>query len=96
MAIGRAGEPGTESADDPPAARAPPHRGRDGPTGQPTVIGWNGRREPVEVCNRWRVEEAWWREPIVRDYFKVVGQRWLALVYLDRIDGTWHLERLYD
>ncbi len=57
---------------------------------------WNGRREPVEVCNRWRVEEAWWRDPIARDYVKVVGERWLALVYLDRIDGTWHLERLYD
>jgi hypothetical protein len=26
----------------------------------------------------------------------VVGTRWLALVYLDRVDGTWHLERLYD
>ena len=38
----------------------------------------------------------WWREPIARDYFKVVGPRWLALVYLDRVDGTWHLERLYD
>ena len=34
--------------------------------------------------------------PIARDYFKVVGDRWLALVYLDRVDGTWHLERLYD
>ena len=34
--------------------------------------------------------------PIARDYFKVVGRRWLALVYLDRVDGTWHLERLYD
>ena len=60
------------------------------------AIRWNGRREAVEVCNRWRVEEAWWREPIARDYFKVAGDRWLALVYLDRIDGTWHLERLYD
>jgi len=48
------------------------------------------------VCNRWRVDEAWWREPIARDYFKVVGARWLALVYLDRVDGSWHLERLYD
>ncbi len=60
------------------------------------AIRWNGRRETVEVCNRWRVEEAWWRGPIARDYFKVVGERWLALVYLDRIDGSWHLERLYD
>ena len=62
------------------------------------------RRHPLErpargrsrSAIRWRVEEAWWREPIARDYFKVVGERWLALVYLDRVDGTWHLERLYD
>jgi hypothetical protein len=57
---------------------------------------WNGRREPVEVCNRWRVEEGWWSRPIARDYFKVAGPHWLALVYLDRLDGSWHLERLYD
>jgi len=60
------------------------------------AIRWAGRREPVEVCNRWRIEEAWWREPIARDYFKVVGARWLALVYFDRVASTWHLERLYD
>jgi hypothetical protein len=42
------------------------------------------------------VAETWWREPIERDYCKVVGRRWLALVYLDRLAGTWHLERLYD
>jgi hypothetical protein len=60
------------------------------------AIRWAGRREPVEVCNRWRIEEAWWRDPIARDYFKVVGSRWLALVYFDRIAETWHLERLYD
>ena len=64
--------------------------------GRLRAIRWNGRRETVEVCNRWRVEEAWWGRPIARDYFKVVGARWLALVYLDRVDGTWHLERIYD
>ncbi len=64
--------------------------------GELVAIRWDGRREPVEVCNRWRVEEEWWREPIARDYFKVVGSRWLALVYHDRLTGTWHLERLYD
>ena len=60
------------------------------------VMAWNGRRERVEVCNRWRVEESWWREPIARDYYKVVSQRWLALIYCDRVTGSWHLERLYD
>jgi hypothetical protein len=64
--------------------------------GRLVAFSWAGRREAVEVCNRWRVDESWWRQPIARDYFKVVGARWLALVYLDRIDGSWHLERLYD
>jgi hypothetical protein len=67
-----------------------------GADGSLVAIDWGGRREVVEVCNRWRVEESWWREPIARDYFKVVGPNWLALVYRDRIAGTWHLERLYD
>jgi hypothetical protein len=67
-----------------------------GDDGRLVAIRWNGRREPIEVCNRWRVSEHWWREPIERDYHKVVGPRWLALIYLDRIRGTWHLERLYD
>ena len=60
------------------------------------AISWAGRREVVEVCNRWRVEEGWWRQPIARDYFKVVGEHWLALIYFDRVAGSWHLERLYD
>ena len=64
--------------------------------GRLVAIRWNGRRVPVEVCNRWRVEEDWWREPISRDYFKIVAREWLALIYLDRVEGTWHLERLYD
>jgi hypothetical protein len=64
--------------------------------GRLVAIRWAGRREPVEVCTRWRVDEAWWGCPIARDYFKVVGRQWLALVYLDRVDGSWHLERLYD
>jgi hypothetical protein len=65
-------------------------------SGRLIAFSWNGHRERVEVCNRWRIQEDWWRSPIERDYFKVVGQRWLALVYLDRIEGTWHLERVYD
>ncbi len=67
-----------------------------GPAEEPVAFRWNGRRERVEVCNRWRVEESWWSQPIARDYFKVAGSSWLALLYLDRVDGTWHLERLYD
>ncbi len=64
--------------------------------GRLVAFSWNGRREPVEVCNRWRVAESWWSEPIVRDYFKVAGPHWLALVYRDAVSGSWHLERIYD
>jgi hypothetical protein len=64
--------------------------------GNPTAFRLYGRLEPVEVCNRWRVEESWWSSPIARDYFKLAGSSWLALVYRDGTDGTWHLERLYD
>jgi hypothetical protein len=67
-----------------------------GANGELVAFLWNGRRESVEVCNRWRVEESWWSRPISRDYFKVAGPSWLALLYLDRTDGVWHLERLYD
>jgi hypothetical protein len=64
--------------------------------GQPWRLRWAGGSEPVEVCNRWRVDEAWWRRPVSRDYYKLAGTGLLALVYLDRVDQTWHLERVYD
>jgi hypothetical protein len=51
----------------------------------------------VGVCNRWRVDDGWWREPIARAYFKVVTRSGLlCLVFLDEIRGTWHLERIFD
>lgn len=64
--------------------------------GRLVAISLHGRREAVVACNRWRVEEAWWGRRVVRDYYKVVGERLLALVYRDGVAGTWHLERLYD
>ncbi len=64
--------------------------------GRPVKLRWAGHSEVVEVCNHWRIEQAWWRRPLLRDYFKVAGARILALVYRDGVDGTWHLERVYD
>lgn len=64
--------------------------------GRPARLRWEGTQEPVEVCNQWHIEEAWWRHPIRRAYFKLVGPHLLALVYRDEVDGLWHLERLYD
>src|SRR5690349_15425930 len=97
-AAGRGGR--RDSAQDPAMTRLlrehPPIDVELDAAGRLVAIRWNGQREPVEVCNAWRVAESWWREPIERDYCKVVGRRWLALVYRDRVSGTWHLERLYD
>jgi hypothetical protein len=64
--------------------------------GQPARLRLDSGAEHVEVCNHWRIEEAWWRRPVSRDYYKLVGRDLLALVYLDLVDGTWHLERVYD
>ena len=64
--------------------------------GRPVALRWAGRREPVAVCNHWRIEQDWWRRPIRRDYYKVAGSRLLALVFHDAVDGSWHLERLFD
>lgn len=65
-------------------------------SGRPSRLSWEGGSEEVEVCNQWRIEEAWWRRPVSRDYYKLAGRRMLALVYRDLSDGTWHLERIYD
>lgn len=65
-------------------------------SGQPYLLRWQGGSERVTVCNQWRIEEAWWRRPVSRDYYRLASARLLALVYLDRIDGSWHLERVYD
>ena len=66
------------------------------PLGRPTRLRWEGGAERIEVCNHWRIEQAWWRRPLLRDYYKVAGSRLLALIYRDGVDGTWHLERLFD
>ena len=51
----------------------------------------------VGICNRWRVDDDWWRTPTVRDYFKLVTRDGLlCTVYLDELRGTWHLERIFD
>ena len=51
----------------------------------------------VGVCNQWRVDDDWWREPVARSYFKLVTRDGLlCTVFWDEIRGTWHLERIFD
>jgi hypothetical protein len=49
------------------------------------------------ICNRWRVDDGWWREPIARACYKIVTRSGLvAVIFLDELRGTWHLERVFD
>ena len=49
------------------------------------------------ICNRWRVDDGWWRDPVARACFKVVTRSGLlCTIFLDEIRGTWHLERIFD
>jgi hypothetical protein len=51
----------------------------------------------VGICNCWRVDDDWWREPVARTYFKLVTRDGLlCTVFWDEIGGTWHLERIFD
>ena len=51
----------------------------------------------VGICNRWRVDDDWWRNLVARSYYKVVTRDGLLCnIYLDEMRGTWHLERIFD
>ena len=67
-------------------------------TGQPCLLRLDGAAHgEVGICNRWRVEDDWWRNLVARTYYKVVTRDGLlCTIYLDELRGTWHLERIFD
>lgn len=69
-----------------------------GPDGVPIRLRLDGTAHgEVGICNRWRVDDDWWRTPVARAYFKLVTRDGLlCTVYLDELRGTWHLERIFD
>ena len=82
---------------DPAAGPASGHRGGGGrPAAGPRGCAGRACASPWRPATTGASRRTWWRRPLVRDYFKVVGPRLLALVYRDGLDGSWHLERLYD
>ena len=50
----------------------------------------------VGICNRWRVDDGWWREPVARPATRSSPDPALCTIFLDEIRGTWHLERVFD
>ena len=71
-------------------------RVREGATGIPESIELFGVVSDVQVVERWRISERWWPQPIDREYLRVTGPGWLALIFHDLLSGGWFLERIYD
>lgn len=54
----------------------------------------NGSIDPIA---RWKVETSWWREPVVREYWKaVLNNNVLCEIYHDVGRREWFVERVYD
>jgi hypothetical protein len=70
------------------------------PDGVPTHVVWRGRREAVRVCNHWKLECHWWKGgqgEVSRGYYKLLASSGAVLVvYQDRSDGAWYLEKILD
>jgi hypothetical protein len=66
--------------------------------GEPARLRWRRwRAEVAAICNRWRVEDDWWRAEVARDYYKVrLADGTLCVIFRDRQKGTWHLQRVFD
>src|SRR5215472_9213851 len=64
--------------------------------GAPIAISgaYSGTVEPIA---RWKVETSWWKEPIVREYWKaVLNNNVLCELYHDVGKREWFVERIYD
>jgi len=66
--------------------------------GMPAAFTWRGRRYEVrDVIGRWLIEGRWWDEGRDREYWRVEARGGVVIdLYLDRRQGGWHLERLWD
>lgn len=64
----------------------------------PTAFFWRRQRHTVvQIVERWRVDEGWWKRRAWREYFQLVTRSGLlVLIYHDVRAGHWRLQRVYD
>ncbi len=63
----------------------------------PAFIIWRGRKESIKVCNHWRVEDAWWKGGVSREYYKLITRsKMIMVVYRDCLGGGWYIEKILD
>ncbi len=67
-------------------------------TGAPVQFTWRGQTHVVQaVSNRWRLDDAWWRGRVWREYFKVTTDRQLLVVLFQDLSAeAWFIQRIYD
>jgi hypothetical protein len=66
-------------------------------SGKPVALLWRRRREPVLVCNYWRLEGDWWRRRVVREYYRLLTRSGsVCTVFRDLEDGQWYLQQMLD
>jgi hypothetical protein len=64
--------------------------------GTPAFItgAFSGSIDPIA---RWKVETGWWKEPVVREYWKaLLNNNLLCELYHDLQANRWFVERIYD
>jgi hypothetical protein len=67
-----------------------------GQGGAPTSVAgaFTGSIDPIA---RWKVETAWWKQPVVREYWRaVLNNNMLCELYRDVASNEWFVERVYD
>ena len=68
--------------------------------GRPQRFRWGAETHAVsEICNRWRVNDSWWKTPAAgwREYIKLTtADGLLCLLAHDEAQNGWVLVRVYD
>lgn len=66
-----------------------------GPGRLPRAVFLGGRRRAVRrILDRWRIDDAWWREPICRIYYELEleGEERVTLFH-DCVADRWYRQR---
>lgn len=59
------------------------------------VPSWVGRRRVLQVRDRWRIDDEWWRNyPVSRFYWELIVEPGSCLtIYEDLADGLWYRQQ---
>ena len=57
------------------------------------LIRGDGDRRPVEIVDRWIIDDEWWRTPIVRHYYTVLTEDGVRhTIFRDGVTDRWYAQ----